>query len=852
MADGKGVRLESAYIELTADTSSVVSDVRKSLDQAGAQAQVAGKKMGDSLSKGVKSGLDQVGAQTKQTFDGVSRDIKKSLDDAGSSIASGKLKQGLDTIGSAARGATDLISGMGTSAKGAVEHLGNVGTALGKFSSKDVVDGLSGVSDALAKIGRTDAATKLGEISQHAKNISDHTSNLGTNFRAATDSANKFAEGKGIEGFNNKLQQTGGLISNITGTFMELYQINQMLEGKFGWLRDINAAFRDNPMNRFFGNMLGVNNNSTPQISNPPNWTNPADGQVYSWTPGQGYQPAGGTGLPAILDTIRGSTGGGVAAAPSGLSTAGMGAGLAALNGAMAGGGGITSAGVYNGPDANGAFPQWINALGGKFGLTPSTYSGHQTTNRAEAGFAPNPQNFNRGVDWGGPGTPPEVLQRFADFAQQHPELFEQVIWNNPKTGQTVTIAGGRLVNPSYYAQDLGGHTDHVHTRFSQGFQIPSYEKGTGGPLPEDTLAQLHEGEIVIPKEQVEAAKNLSNTGTGPEQAGDALARTAGFIPAAAEGNVGGVAGTSSVAGLLNLGNQAVAGLIDTGASMAQMALNAGMAAASFGGSAAAGPAAGAAGGYGIQLAATEGKRLASYGFQVGAIVADSLIEQAFPFGAPRWLGYDYTSFMPQLNISEIATTTAEKTLQTSLAQAGTEGMNTADALSQMPGGPVNPMTLPGAQPASPPVQPWTPPPTQPPAGPPGTGPGSGAPVPSAPSPAASKPAGPPSLPTLPMDFVPAPGMGSAPQSPQNTLFPPIFGRDEGGWLPDGALAYNTSGRSELVLSGQQLDAMAAQPAAPNRGGGATYYIQAADMDDAMRRLKAKERLEAMRYTGRF
>jgi hypothetical protein len=63
-------------------------------------------------------------------------------------------------------------------------------------------------------------------------------------------------------------------------------------------------------------------------------------------------------------------------------------------------------------------------------------------------------------------------MQRFADFAQAHPELFEQVIWNNPNTGRTVTIAGGRLVPASYYADDLGGHRDHVHTRFAQGFSL--------------------------------------------------------------------------------------------------------------------------------------------------------------------------------------------------------------------------------------------------------------------------------------------------------------------------------------------------------------------------------------------
>jgi hypothetical protein len=35
---------------------------------------------------------------------------------------------------------------------------------------------------------------------------------------------------------------------------------------------------------------------------------------------------------------------------------------------------------------------------------------------------------------------------------------------------------------------------------------VPSFDKGTDGPLPEDTLAQLHKGEIVVPADQVDAA----------------------------------------------------------------------------------------------------------------------------------------------------------------------------------------------------------------------------------------------------------------------------------------------------------------------------------------------------------
>lgn len=508
------------------------------------------------------------------------------------------------------------------------------------------------------------------------------------------------------------------------------------------------------------------------------------------------------------------------------------------------------SGGAYNGPDANGAFPSWVNDVGKQYGIKPSTYSGHQTTNRAEAGFAPNPQNFNRGIDWNGST---EDLQRFANFALAHPDLFEQVIWNNPKTGQKVGIAGGRIVDPSYYADDWGGHTDHVHTRFSKGFSLQSFD--TGGPVPQDMAAWLHGGEHVLNPDQVDALGGQQGvadmlaaaTGGSPD---DALARTMGYFPAAAAGNVGGVAGTSSLAGLFDLGNQAVGGLIDTGASLAQMAVQAGMAAGTFGGSAAAGPAAGAAAGYGIQLAATEGKRLASYGFQMGAIVGDALIEQLFPFGAPRWLGYDYTQFLPQLNISEIGTTTVEKAMQQQLQAAGVEGpatgLDTAGMMSQLPGGPVNAATLPGSQPAAPPTQAWADPGVQTPSGPPGTGPGGSAPPGSAaPVQAPQMPA--PSL----LDIAPFSG-GAGQMSAPQSLLPPIFNRDEGGWLPDGSLAFNTSGRDEFVLSAAQLDAAAIKPAVANsRGGDVHYHINGRNPDEIAREIASKQRLLGLQHTGR-
>lgn len=140
------------------------------------------------------------------------------------------------------------------------------------------------------------------------------------------------------------------------------------------------------------------------------------------------------------------------------------------------GAGGFTQTGPYGGPDASGQFPQWVKDIGARFHLTPSTYGGHQTGNRNEPGFAPNPGGANRGIDWNGS---PQDEEGFADFARQHPGLFEQFIHNDPGSGTKTGIAGGRLVGPGtdapgYYGSDWGGHGDHDHTRFGQGFMFPT------------------------------------------------------------------------------------------------------------------------------------------------------------------------------------------------------------------------------------------------------------------------------------------------------------------------------------------------------------------------------------------
>jgi hypothetical protein len=373
-----------------------------------------------------------------------------------------------------------------------------------------------------------------------------------------------------------------------------------------------------------------------------------------------------------------------------------------------------------------------------------------------------------------------------------------------------------------------------------------------GGPILDDEQnAQLHKGELVVPADVVkdaggpEAIKGqltqaLAPPTGGGDQASDKnitdiidAARTAGFIPTGAGSKS--VAGTSFVAGLLNLGNEAVGGLIDTGAAAAQTALSMAATAGTFG---AGGQAAGALGGIGIQLAASEGKRAASYGFQMASILADSVIDQVFgPFGGPpRWLGYDYTQFVPHINIGAIGTTTVEKAMQAAQGKPGAA-----------PGGPVTPEHMGGEQPVGPPVPKFGTPPAQQSLG--GAGPqGQPAPEGAAPPPPPDTGAPPPGPPP---ESVAAPGALPGPGPATGFDLHNLLGFDEGGWLPPGIGPVNTTGRPELVLSPQQLDDMQTSTRGNPWRGGDTYHITTIDAEGVGREIDKRKRLAMMQYAGR-
>ncbi len=117
-------------------------------------------------------------------------------------------------------------------------------------------------------------------------------------------------------------------------------------------------------------------------------------------------------------------------------------------------------------------FPSWVYNLGAPFKMLASTYKNHQAGS-----------GYNRGIDWAPDGVAwntPEgagIMTRFAKYLASL-GVMEQVIYQNPFTGETVGVYNGKLVGPGtdmpwYYAKDWAGHQNHIHTRTSFGIPNP-------------------------------------------------------------------------------------------------------------------------------------------------------------------------------------------------------------------------------------------------------------------------------------------------------------------------------------------------------------------------------------------
>jgi len=257
-----------------------------------------------------------------------------------------------------------------------------------------------------------------------------------------------------------------------------------------------------------------------------------------------------------------------------------------------------TNTGGYGSSGA--AFPDWVHQLEDAFGVKASTYSGHQESDRHERGYAPNPMGQNRGIDWSGSVS---AMQNFADYLSQIPGSLEQVIWRNPNTGRSTEIAGGRT-RPGYFADDLGGHQDHVHTRQSQSIPVPGMG-AVSAPSYADTW--YGGGAQTVPASSGTGGGGMG-TGVGP-----------GFAPAPSS-----MGPQTRIGGLAPAGGSGAGGIGIQSGGMIDMAIQAGGMGLDM-----MAPGAGQAAQMGIKL----GARAAEYGGQAAGIGVQGLMETFLPTG---------------------------------------------------------------------------------------------------------------------------------------------------------------------------------------------------------------------------
>ncbi len=202
-------------------------------------------------------------------------------------------------------------------------------------------------------------------------------------------------------------------------------------------------------------------------------------------------------------------------------------------------------------------------------------------------------------------------------------------------------------------ASTVAGHQNHIHATV----------KGAGAPEDGQEYFLPPAVQQMLAAAQQQMPLMTPKGGDGAEL--PTMNRTEGYIPAAAGSS--GKAGSSFASGLIDMGAEAINGLIDQAASAASQAASAGLTAGTMGAGAAGGPAAGAAAQMAIGMGTQAAKRGVQWGADMLGIGIDSLAEIVSPFGVPRFFETDPTGFMPNFSITPAATTTVEAAAQAAL-----------------------------------------------------------------------------------------------------------------------------------------------------------------------------------------
>lgn len=787
----------------------------------------------------------------------------------------------------------DAVRNVGSVIDPVVEGFHGIGDAITGIKEKDAAGTLNGLAAALNAVGQTQAGSAVQDVANKAAPLQEKISTLKGDIEGTTEGFLMFAGNSGrISGAFTAIAAAAGPLAGTLAaldTLMPGWQnaganVLDQIQGKQpvnpkDWVNTLvpGTNLLDSAMGWGHQQRPAAPAEGPPAPPAPPPITAPAT-DFYRSIPKRakgGVTPAGriygpGTG---VSDSIVGIGADGV---PTARVSAGEGVvrksamdnGGAAIVAALNSGtvprfddGGVVPPAVpmpavppIKVPEATtgqaGDFNAWLNTQQGKPYQYGTLYdcSGFmsQIYNKITGKSLPR---FNTESD----------LAAYGFVRGSKPGTFQLGIHHGgggPNSHMAGTLPDGRAVESAGNGVQIGAGAHGANDpQFEDHWFLPGSELGSAltGGAPGQLAAMLGgmsggQGDPASP-----------SAAGGP---GAGLGRTQGYIPAGAGG--GGTAGTSLWSGAMQMGAQAINGLIEQAASAASTAISAAATAGSFG---AGGQAGGAASSFLIGIGTKMAERGVQYGFQMAGIGGDALAEILLPFGVPRFFQTDPSQFMPQLPGQAAAVTTGEK------AQDQQQGLPTPS-----PTAPVQPGQMPGQQVIGAPAPIATA----------GTGDLKPAPTPMQ-GLSGSQPQG-PAVPTPQAPGPPAPVQGPQPvQGPKPPQAPPpgteplrptdlagllglsrggvvpgVF--DSGGWLMPNGIAINQTKRPEPILNDQQwsdVHAIARQGMpAPDpkavRGGGDDYSmhfgegsIVVKDVEEFSREMESRQRLQRWRYGGR-
>ncbi|MBZ4618828.1 hypothetical protein [Mycobacterium avium] len=859
----------------------------------------AGETVREAINKGAKQAGDDVSKtkiepkvepkiethRVRDAFKEIGKDIvvmvDKAANDAGITLEDvliGVAKEGGKKVGEALWGAVDKVPYLGDAVNNianwidpAIEAFHGLDAAITGIKDKDAAGALNGVASALNAVGQSDAADAVSKVGEKASQFQADFLALKDNVKGTTDGLLELSGNSGkISGALEAIGAAAGPIGLTVAAAKELdTALTNLGAAKYAEVPGSALWFMHQLSNGFSGvkDLLGATPFGGPDPTKGVQSPIPAKPGV-SAIPLPGSAPAvepGYTAVPGSGDpfaALAPQSGGGAKAAPSGY------AGDASLLANVPAGRYLQTqaADLTKGvADCSSAVEDLINMLDGVSTAGRQMATGNAPQWLAQHGFVPTSKPvagaFNVGFNDHHmqatlPGGTP--FNWGSDSAAANRGVGGTGAWDPAFTQHYYRPVGfddGGVLPPGMQLiNNASGQPEIVLTQ-DQAKNAMQGMPGMGAG-PSDT--PLSSGESPGPN----GAAALASLGGGQSDS-DPLAavanpggkdlRTQGYIPAGAGGS--GTAGTSLWSGSLQLGAQAINGLIEQAGSAAATAVSAAATAGSFGaGGQAAGPAASFLIGIGTKMA----ERGVSYGFQMAGIAGDALTEILSPFGVPRLFQTDPSQFMPQLPGQAAAVTTGEK------AQGQQAGLNTPS-----PSAPVQPGQMPGQQvlgPSAPIATAGTGDFKPAPVGTPGlSGPQPNGPA--APSLAPTQPVGPPAPQSGPMAQQNQPPAAPIPQKPPGPLdFVPldVGSFDTGGWLQPNGIAINQTSRPEPILNPQQFDtlhAIASQGMPELDPKAASGYspdysvrienVTVSDVEAMRREIDSRQRLQMMRFAGR-